>query len=1199
MMLKRFLPLSALLLLGAAPRDINAPFARTPAEMLAWASGAPEPASEAAEYLLDATDVRIDRDGRTHRTDRVVYRVIDVARLPSWMKEIHCNHGWLSSKPEVRARVVTPDGQEHWLDRGLLSDERAREEADTYSDSRVLRGPLPAIAGGAVVEVEVTQEFSAWGKSGDHLRFPLLNALPTRSLSVRVRAPLDRPFHVTETGAQWPYRIVEEGSKHILTLEAASPPALEKDEAGSPEDFPSVPYLWVSTMPDWRAAAREEAAIVDGVLAGARLEQLARQVVGETRDAREAANRILKWMAPLRYASVDYAETSVVPRAPAEVLRRQFGDCKDLATLVIGLLRAAGFEAWPVLLLTAGQDNIDEAPGLRFFDHAIVRVGGLEPFWLDATQFAELPAGSLPMMDQGRRVLVASPETARLERLPVAPPDVNRNRTEIRLEYSASGPGRVRETQDLEGAFAGRFRPMGPKALADGREVAEKWVKRVWEAERLERYEVNPGQLTDPARRTIEAAGTRKVWTGLERASFTPAVERVLSELPGVLIERYDPKSTQPRKAPLAVRPQLTEVVYTLVPARGFVARPRPSAERVVLGAGVFTREDSILADGSVRVALAFRLAANRMTADDVNAFRKALADFRARRVSPVVFDAEVTSALSSGDFRRAMDRSRALIQAEPGSAMHHVRVARVLLQAGLGPEARRAAQRAVELAPESADAWEQLGQVLSHDLRGVEHGPGWDRDGAVAAFRKALALHEEGTTLARLALTLEHAPDGERYGDGSRLDEALEVYQRYRTLESAHDLEVLEAYAALQAGRCERARERLQWVQDSMTREAISLACHALEHGSEAAVGLSETIEGGPSDRARALAGSARVLTAMRRYEVARVLLTAAVSASPGDGYDLFDRALRSARRTEQRDGERPEDAVRRALVESLARPSTRADRIPGLDDFRKAHQGLFSELQSSVDSRRVAVELLVGALDVTITRQTAQSWEVRSTAAWPGAQTWRWQLRRQDGSVSGLARLQSRAAPFLGAARARSAAEDARHARKLGRPRALLEDLASRLEASPEDLQELVLDALATGDASDKVLAQATSAVLATGRDDPDALRVLELVRLARGELGRARTLELEALKLDPWRRPDRLARQVARLTRRALGLMPTTALGEGTWSTSAGSGGWRDLLGSSPLQSPGSDPASETPTPGMSQESVGLSLAAEGTP
>jgi predicted Zn-dependent protease len=116
----------------------------------------------------------------------------------------------------------------------------------------------------------------------------------------------------------------------------------------------------------------------------------------------------------------------------------------------------------------------------------------------------------------------------------------------------------------------------------------------------------------------------------------------------------------------------------------------------VPLGPARFERRDVLLPDGSVEVTVRFRVAASRMTAAEVDGFRSALRELRARPVAPVSFDAEVSRTLNAGDLGAAVDRSRALVSEEPKNAMHHVRFARALLAAGLGQEAQDEGLRAV-----------------------------------------------------------------------------------------------------------------------------------------------------------------------------------------------------------------------------------------------------------------------------------------------------------------------------------------------------------------------------------------------------------------------------------------------------------------------------------------------------------------------
>src|SRR5205823_9097961 len=114
---------------------------------------------------------------------------------------------------------------------------------------------------------------------------------------------------------------------------------------------------------------------------------MARETVGDARDQNTRIERLLERVhKDIRYTGLEFGEASIVPSRPAETLKRRYGDCKDQATLLVALLRAAGIPAQVALLDTGpGTDIEPELPGLGSFDHAIVFVPGPRPVWIDPT----------------------------------------------------------------------------------------------------------------------------------------------------------------------------------------------------------------------------------------------------------------------------------------------------------------------------------------------------------------------------------------------------------------------------------------------------------------------------------------------------------------------------------------------------------------------------------------------------------------------------------------------------------------------------------------------------------------------------------------------------------------------------------------------------------------------------------------------
>jgi hypothetical protein len=103
----------------------------------------------------------------------------------------------------------------------------------------------------------------------------------------------------------------------------------------------------------------------------------------------------------ITYSSVPFRQSAFIPQKARDVLVTKIGDCKDMATLFITMLKVIGVKADYVLVNTKDNGlNKNALPG-NYFDHAIARViinGKPDYFDLTARNF---PPGTLPSMDVG------------------------------------------------------------------------------------------------------------------------------------------------------------------------------------------------------------------------------------------------------------------------------------------------------------------------------------------------------------------------------------------------------------------------------------------------------------------------------------------------------------------------------------------------------------------------------------------------------------------------------------------------------------------------------------------------------------------------------------------------------------------------------------------------------------------------------
>lgn len=857
-----------------------------PAAILAAAQKLEPPRGADVDVLLEEGTYELDARGAATFSYRVVFRPLGDEAARDWARVAAPWSPWYQARPEVSARVITPDGVSHLLDPATLAESAAREdERELFSDRRVLAGPLPAVRAGAVVEEVVTvRDQGPFFDAGNVYRFWLSGSAPTRLVRLRVRAPAALPLRHVVRGLPLQAKETVANGVRTLLVERADAPVSKAGEPFGPFDAAPTPYVAFSTARSWADLATRYGAVLERQLSGADLAAAAQAARAGATDRREVVRRIVAWMhANVRYTGLELGEAAIVPAPPTETLRRRYGDCKDLSLLLTGLLRASGLDARVVLLRAEWQELDPELPGFGAFNHAIVRVEGKEPIWIDATD-PSMPPGTLPPPDQGRLVLVV-PDGKELVRTPESAAADNRMRITRELRMSELGPGAIVETRDLSGAFAAEERSLrGRLTTAQRTDADERYAKEVFHAAKHVGTTVTGLEdATAPVTVRIEVQESQVALTADDGAEVPVTPSGLFDALPPQLLGADDRGDAAPaaRKAAVVLPlPFQAEVRYRVIPPEGYRARPVPDGLERRFGPASLVRSAVLERDGSVTVRWALDTGGRRLTAADADALVKEIRRVRQERPLTVKLERTGAALLAAGRVPEALAEMRRLASLHPKEATHHLHLAVALVQLGFQEAAEAEARRAIALEPERAWGHRVLGWVLSHDRIGRLYAPGFDRAGAIAACRKAKELEptHAGGRIA-LAQLLAMNADGVRHGRGAQVDEAITEYRAVRDELHDHgaDAGLLAAYFA--AGRTDDAITLARELDRSDERDATLLAAIAVRDGGEVAISDSDKLG---EDRRKALQQASGLLVQTRRYPLAAALAAAAASGAP-----------------------------------------------------------------------------------------------------------------------------------------------------------------------------------------------------------------------------------------------------------------------------------------------------------------------------
>ena len=420
--------------------------------------------------------------------------------------------------------IISPDGVTNSLDlTGLVKDttDNSSTAANIYDPlDRQIVCTVPGVRIGDTVYVRKEHStFAARCRNQWATLSMLEDFAPVVRASLRVKCPKELP--VRSVAVRHPLGNVT----HHAVTNADGSVVMDWCATNSPQAFwePSMPaayrqlqHVTLSTSASWPELSKWYWSLCAPHLAKTNAAMTAKteelklkcEVEGGI-DRDELLKAVFKFVSQeIRYMGLTMEDTSpgYAPHDVDVTFDKRYGVCRDKAGLLVAMLRLAGFDAYPVLIM-AGSAKMDPDVPSPYFNHAIVAVSvgegegrgeGRSYVLMDPT--AESTRDFLPSYESDCSYLVARPDGETLMTTPMPPADDNLLKIESEASLDEDGSmvieSEIRFNGLNDNVFRRRFLRM---KASERRQFLEETVARAYSGARLLKYEILPADLQDVA----------------------------------------------------------------------------------------------------------------------------------------------------------------------------------------------------------------------------------------------------------------------------------------------------------------------------------------------------------------------------------------------------------------------------------------------------------------------------------------------------------------------------------------------------------------------------------------------------------------------------------------------------------------------------------------------------------------------------